>query len=54
MFSADDADPCEIYFSEYRDDNGRSLPGRMDMRVGDELFGTFTIEQFQLGAVKSE
>lgn len=46
MFPEEDADPCEIYFSQYRDADGRILPGRMEVRYGDELFGIFAINEF--------
>lgn len=51
MFSEDDADPCEIYFSDYREIEGRWLPGRMEVRVGDEPYATFHIEEFTLEAI---
>jgi S1-C subfamily serine protease len=40
MFSADDADPCELYFSDYRESAGRFLPGKIEVRHGDERFAT--------------
>jgi hypothetical protein len=48
----ENADPCEIYFSDYREANGRSLPGKMEVRYGDLPFATFKIETFK--AEKSE
>ncbi len=47
MYPAEDVDPCEVYFSEYHDIDGRMLPGRMEVRYGDEPFGIFTINEFQ-------
>ncbi|HEY4760995.1 MAG TPA: trypsin-like peptidase domain-containing protein, partial [Thermoguttaceae bacterium] len=47
LFPADDVDPCEVYFSEYHDVDGRLLPGRMEVRFGDEQFGIFTINAFR-------
>ncbi|MBN2217737.1 MAG: trypsin-like peptidase domain-containing protein [Pirellulales bacterium] len=44
MFSADDADPCEVYFSDYRAIDGRAAPGTMEVRFGDEIYGRFTID----------
>ena len=38
MFPDEDADPCEVYFSDYREADGRYWPGRMEVRYGDELF----------------
>jgi len=47
MFPQEDTDPCEVYFSQYHDVNGRMLPGRMEVRFGEELFGVFTINEFR-------
>jgi hypothetical protein len=52
MYPADNADPCEVYFSDYRDVNGRLLPGRMEVRTADGPFGVFKLDQFTFG--KSE
>ena len=46
MFPDDDADPCEVYFSDYREVDGRWLPGRMEVRYGDETFAMFKLEKF--------
>ncbi len=46
LFPEEDADPCEIYFSEYHEGDGRQLPHRMEVRFGDELFHTFPVETF--------
>ncbi len=47
MFPEEDADPCEVYFSQYHDVDGRMLPGRMEVRYGDEVYGVFTINEFR-------
>lgn len=47
MWPEDNADPCEIHLSGYRQDNGRRWPQRMEVRFGDEPFGVFKIERFQ-------
>jgi serine protease Do len=47
MFPQEETDPCEVYFSEYHDVDGRQLPGRMEVRYGDEVFGIFTINNFR-------
>jgi len=44
MFPADDADPCEVYFGDYRVVDGRVVPGTMEVRFGDETYGRFAIE----------
>jgi S1-C subfamily serine protease len=46
MYPAENADPCEVYFSEYRPVDGRLLPGRMEVRTADYLFGAFRLERF--------
>ena len=46
MFSSEDSDPCEIYFSEYHETNGRLTPGKMEVRFGNEAFATLKIEEF--------
>ena len=46
MFADEHADPCEIYFSEFHDVDGRLLPGRMEVRAADELFGAFKLAEF--------
>ena len=52
MYPAENADPCEVYFSDYRDVDGRLLPGRMEVRTADGPFGVFKLDQFTFG--KSE
>ena len=47
MFPEEDVDPCEIYFSGYRDVEGRFLPGRMEVRVGNDPYAVFGLQQFQ-------
>lgn len=48
MFPFEDSDPCEVYFSDYREADGRSVPGRMEVRFGDELFATFKVKEANL------
>jgi serine protease Do len=49
MFPDENSDPCEVYFSDYREANGRVLPGRMTVRYGDQDFAVFAIETFKAG-----
>jgi hypothetical protein len=44
----DDADPCEVYFSDYRADHGRLLPHHMEVHSGNSMFGVFTLTDFDL------
>jgi S1-C subfamily serine protease len=46
MYPDEDADPCEVYFSQYHEVDGRALPGRMEVRYADEVFAIFTINEF--------
>jgi S1-C subfamily serine protease len=41
-------DPCEVYLSDYKPVSGRMLPQRMDVRYGNDHYGTFTLKQYQL------
>ncbi len=47
MFPDEDADPCEVYFSDYRKVDGRFWPGRIEVRYGDELFAAFEVREAQ-------
>ncbi|MGW8257733.1 MAG: hypothetical protein ACWGMZ_09635, partial [Thermoguttaceae bacterium] len=48
FFSADNRDPCEIYFSDYREFQGRLFPTRLEVRCGDIIFERFTINELRL------
>ncbi|MBI1829823.1 MAG: trypsin-like peptidase domain-containing protein [Planctomycetes bacterium] len=41
-------DPCEVYFSDYRNVNGRQLPHEMQVYYRDVHYGTFTFTKYQL------
>lgn len=43
-------DPCEVFLSDYRNVDGRLLPHRMSVVYGDTVYGTFTIERYDLAA----
>ena len=47
LFPDENSDPCEVYFSDYRETDGRRLPARMDVRFGDQPFAAFKIETFK-------
>jgi S1-C subfamily serine protease len=47
MQAADDQDPCEIYFSDYRPVQGRRLPYRWLIRHGDEQFADLRITSYK-------
>ncbi len=44
MFPYENADPCEVYFADYRDVGGRQFPHRIEVRFGSETFATFRVE----------
>jgi hypothetical protein len=46
LFSADDADPCEIAFAQFEEIEGRRLPRRWWVRAGDEVFAEFVVEKW--------
>ncbi len=48
MTPRSDADPCEVYFSDYRESGGRFFPHRFEVRYGDNLFGIFAVKNFDL------
>jgi hypothetical protein len=41
-------DPCEVYFSDYRDVNGKQLPHRMQVYYRDVHYGTFSVTGYKL------
>jgi serine protease Do len=47
LYADDNSDPCEVYFSDYRETDGRWLPGQMEARFGDQPFAAFKIEAFR-------
>jgi serine protease Do len=49
LFSADDADPCEIEFSQFAEVDGRRLPHRWWIRAGDAVFAELVVESWQTG-----
>jgi hypothetical protein len=46
--AGNDADPCEVYFLEYGEYQGRHFPRRMEVRYGDRLFGAFELTKVEL------
>jgi serine protease Do len=43
-----DEDPCEMYFSEPKLVDGRELPHRVDVRFGNDAYGTLSIKKWDL------
>jgi S1-C subfamily serine protease len=50
LYSADNADPCEINFSEFRELNGRRLPHRWWVRSGDSVFAELVVDRWDIDA----
>jgi serine protease Do len=48
MYPAVDTDPCEVYFSDYRESEGRFFPHRLEIHYGDNLFAIMTITKVDL------
>lgn len=38
-------DPCEVYFSDYREVDKRQIPHRLEVRHGDKVYGVFELKQ---------
>jgi hypothetical protein len=49
MFLRGDDDPCELYFADYREVEGRDLPGRLEVRYGNDVYGAFKLDRVELG-----
>lgn len=43
--SVDDKDdPCEVYLSDYKKADGRDVPGKIEVRYGDNRYATLTVK----------
>ncbi len=47
MTPEEDTDPCELYFSEFQEIEGRIVPGRIEVRNGDGVYQVFHCKQFK-------
>lgn len=43
-----DEDPCELHFSDYKAVGGRSLPHRIEVRYGNDVYGILNVTRFDL------
>jgi S1-C subfamily serine protease len=50
MQASDDEDPCEVYFSDHREVEGRYLPHHWTIRHGDEVFAEISISSFDFSS----
>jgi len=48
MYPQTDSDPCEVYFSDYRETDGHFLPYRFEVRYGDNVFNLFNVTKYDL------
>jgi serine protease Do len=47
-WTAKEEDPCELYFGDYRPEDGRLLPHRIEVRNGDKRYAVLTVKAYQL------
>jgi S1-C subfamily serine protease len=45
-------DPCEVYFSDYRKVDGRSLPYKVEVRYGDKQYALLEVNDWKMDAAK--
>ncbi len=51
LFSdGDDADPCEVRFLDYRESEGRQVPGRIEVYLGTDPYAAFRIDSWRFEA----
>jgi hypothetical protein len=50
IFVSSDQDPCEIYLHDSKLVDGRLLPGKFEVRNGDQRYAVFTVNHWKLGA----
>jgi S1-C subfamily serine protease len=48
MYPDAESDPCEVYFSDYHEVEGRLMPSQMEVRFGDDTFGQFKFSEIKL------
>lgn len=48
MFPENHVDPCELYFSDYREINGCLLPHRIVVRHGNTIFTELDIKEYEM------
>jgi serine protease Do len=48
VYLAKDADPCEVYLSDYREVAGRQLPHRIECRFADKRYAVLTVARWNV------
>jgi S1-C subfamily serine protease len=54
MFADPDWDPCEVYFSDFRTTDGRTMPYRWEVHHGNLVFAVLEIDAFDFQADASD
>jgi hypothetical protein len=44
----DEADPCEVFFFDYKDVDGRKVPGRIEVRHSDKRYAVLTASKWTM------
>ncbi len=50
MFPEEDRDPCELYFSEFHEVEGRVVPARIEVRHADGVYQVYNCKELKLEA----
>ncbi len=50
LFADEDVDPCEVYFGDYRQVEGRLVPHTLVVRHGDRIFATIKLQSMRFSA----
>jgi len=48
MYSDDRSDPCEVYFHDYKEVEGRQLPHRIEVKASGNTYGSFAFNKIKL------
>lgn len=48
MFPGQNVDPCELSFSDYKDTEPGHMPGKIELRFGDDVAAGFSVEKVEL------
>lgn len=54
LYPDENVDPCELYFSEYREVGGHMLPHRIEVRFGDAAYATLLVKDYTFAQVQEK
>jgi serine protease Do len=54
LYPAEDVDPCELYFSEFQEVDGRMMPARIEARHGDGFANLYEVKAEEKAEEKAE